>query len=168
MSAELLTGIKARRITDASDLLSFTPVDVRQVYGQPRTALGPPAGFCAPYLRDGQPWITAGFIDGTKIEGTDAALPSLGASQPVYAVCRTTVEMLTVEGEEGGGDLRFASGRYTIDFARLSTIPTNSFETSLSQDVWTRSRLLFTTGEDGSLPVSSSPHFHIAPDSLTF
>ena len=169
MNAELL-DMASKRVQDRADLVAFEPMSGgRRVSGQSFGLLGPPAGFCAPYLRGGRPWITAGFIDGTKIDGTDGPLPDLAANTPVFVVCKTAAEVLTIEGSNPGvNDIVFKSGRYSIVFARLSTVAVQQFEIVGGFHHHTRSRLLFRTGQDGSLPVYAAPHFRIDPLNLYF
>lgn len=171
--SDALQAMQVKRIEDAADRFAYAPLAGAQVYGQAGTLPGPPVGRLVPYQQNGAWWITPGYVEGTRIDGSGEPLPALQPGMKVYVGCTVDREGKVLEADtEEGSDFEYLTGAYTIDRAFLETyeegelpVPEVNFPGTA-----TTFKLLFTCDEDGLPPasVTGRPHYQINSSSLTF
>jgi hypothetical protein len=120
-----LLDMQINRLEDAADLCAFRPLAARQVYAQGGSGAQRPNGLLTPYLREGEWWITKGFVDGKEIDGSGDRLPTLEPGDRLYiecAVSRQTAIEFTPEPTEADptpDPVEYLTGAYSITSARL-------------------------------------------------
>lgn len=164
--------MQVKRIEDAADRFDYAPLAGAQVYGQAGTLLGPPVGRLVPYLKQGAWWITAGYVEGTRIESSGERLPTLEPGMKVYVGCTVNREGKVLEAEGIGSDFEYLTGFYTITRAWLAGYPAGTTPDSEVNFPGTATtfKLLFTCDAEGNPPanVTGRPHYQINSSSLTF
>lgn len=158
-----LTQMQIKRVLDTKDVSGYARVPGAQVYSQPGVGIGPARAFLQVERREGQWWIGPGYVEGTKINGSDWWMPT---GRTIYVACTYSREFGSVQ-QADGEPISYLTGRYSIQRAWLST----RIETDVRNlETQTTSRLVMMRGADGSPPPGylGTGHFFMDPASLTF
>ncbi len=157
-----MTQMQIKRVLDTKDGSGYAPVLGSQVFSQPGTGVGTDRAFLQVEKRNGRWWIGPGYVEGTKISGSESEMPT---GRTLYVACTYTREIQTVQQEEE--PISYFTGSYRILRAWLSPRLVNDVSNPNTQ---TTSRLIMLRGADGSPPPGylGTGHFFMDPASLTF